>query len=95
MNAKYLVLLMGQRLIGRTVLTEPMGSYPGGPAKVVEIAPDPEGAPEIVMQVEHPTWREDDNPTGSMGIFHYEDIQEIDGIAATREVIRSLKDANG
>lgn len=94
MNAEVLVELMGQRLIGRTVLTEAIGIYPGGPAKVTEIAPDPEGAPDIVMQVEHPTWR-DEEGNGSMGIFHYEEIAEIDGLTATREVIRSLKDANG
>lgn len=75
MNAKYLVLLMGQRLIGRTVLTEPMGIYPGGPAKVTEINPDP-AAPEIVMQVEHPTWRDDgDNERGSIGVFSYEELE--------------------
>ena len=76
MNAKDLVDLMGQRLIGRTVLTEAIGIYPGGPARVTEIAPDP-ADPSIVMQVEHPTWREDDgdNERGSIGVFSYEELE--------------------
>ena len=93
MNAKYLVLLMGQRLIGRTVLTEPMGIYPGGRAKVTAVNPDA-GSPAIVFQVEHPIWR-DKWGSNSIGVFETENIDEIDGLPTMREVIRSLKDANG
>lgn len=50
MNAKELLDEMGEKLIGRTIFTEPFGDWPGGRAIVKEIAPDPE-APEIVFTV--------------------------------------------
>ena len=53
MNARKLVELAGARLLGRTVWTEAIGYYPGGEARVVELAPEP-GAPEILFTVEHP-----------------------------------------
>jgi hypothetical protein len=40
----------GDQLIGKTIETIPYGAWPGGFAKVIEIAPDP-NAPEIVMTV--------------------------------------------
>jgi hypothetical protein len=71
--AKSLVKRMGKKLIGRTVITPAMGSYPGGPAKVVKIRPDL-AAPDIAFNVENPAW------TGHggghiIGIFFYEDVE--------------------
>ena len=51
MNAKELVEKMGQNLVGKPVITEPMGGWAGGIAIVTELAPDNE-APEIVMAVQ-------------------------------------------
>ena len=65
--AKDLVRKMGKKLIGRKVITPPMGSYPGGLAQVIEIHPDP-AAPEIVFNVENPAGR-DDNGTHVIGVF--------------------------
>lgn len=90
MNAKELVGEMGCRLIGRTVLTPAMGEYPGGLAKVVELHPDP-GAPEIVFNVAHPTWK-DDEDNNIMGVFEYEDVELIredsDAQCCGKEAIR-------
>jgi hypothetical protein len=71
--AKALVKNMGKRLIGRTVVTHRMGSYPGGYAKVVEIHPDP-AAPEISFNVKHNDWKDEDG-NSIMGIFEYEDVE--------------------
>jgi hypothetical protein len=65
--AKQLVADMGAALIGREIHTIPFGAYPGGVAKVTELTPDPQ-APEIVMQVEHPTF-------GSIGVFEDEPVE--------------------
>ena len=54
MNARKLVEVAGDRLLGRAVWTEAIGYYAGGEARIVELAPDP-GAPEILFTVEHPT----------------------------------------
>lgn len=64
MTAEALVARMGEELVGRHVMTEALGEYPGGRAKVVELTPDPE-APEIVYQVVHPTF-------GAIGVFESE-----------------------
>jgi hypothetical protein len=55
----------GNDLIGKNVMTQQIGSYPGGLAKVIEIDPDVDAG--IVLQVLHPTF-------GEIGIFDYEDI---------------------
>ena len=75
--AKKLVKRLGKDLIGRTVFTPAMGEYPGGYAKVIEIHPDP-GAPEIVFNVEHPTWK-DDEDNNIMGVFENEDVSLLVG----------------
>lgn len=69
MTAQELVDVLGDALVGRRVITEAIGEYPGGEAEVIQIQPDPE-APEIVFQVKHPTY-------GEMGVFDYEDISLI------------------
>jgi len=64
MQADKMVAKHGSSLIGRTLITSAMGDYPGGLAKVTQINPDP-AAPEISIQVEHPSF-------GSIGIFENE-----------------------
>ena len=66
MTAGDYVELMGGDLVGWTVETEAMGEYPGGPAEVRGVRPDPE-ATEIVLEVKHPT-------EGIMGIFESETL---------------------
>lgn len=73
MRASELVAQMGADLVGLRVMTEAIGDYPGGPATVVELTPDP-GAPEIVCQVRHDSWRDIRSDTGQMGIFEHEEL---------------------
>ncbi len=58
-------------LLGRRVLTDPMGEWPGGIATICELAPDP-AAPEIVFNVKADFWPDDDGP---MGVFGYEEVE--------------------
>jgi len=76
MNALDLVNVLGKKLIGRKVLTIPMGTWPGGKAKVINLGDDP-NAPDIVMNVKPLDGQidpDDDTPFESMGIFCHEDI---------------------
>ncbi len=66
MTAEELLSRYGTELVGTTIMTEAFGDYPGGPAKVIELCPDPE-APEIVLQVKHPTF-------GEIGVFDFEEV---------------------
>lgn len=69
-TASELVADFGDMLIGRFINTPAMGAYPGGVARVTELLPDPD-APEIVLQVEHPTF-------GSIGVFEDEIVSLAD-----------------
>jgi hypothetical protein len=71
MNARKLVEVAGVRLLGRTVLTEALRYYPGGEARVVELAPDP-GAPEILFAVEHPI--REQAGRRRIGVFEWEEV---------------------
>ena len=71
MNARKLLEVAGVRLLGRTVLTETIGYYPGGEARVVELAPDRE-APELLFTVEHPT--REQAGRRRIGVFDWEEV---------------------
>ena len=71
MSARKLVEVMGARLFGQTAWTQTIGYYPGGEARVVELAPEP-GAPEILFTVEHPS-REQAGRT-RIGVFEWEEV---------------------
>lgn len=68
-TAKKLVKAHGRNLVGKKVVTQAMGEYPGGIATVIEIAPD-FTAPEIVFDVEHPTF-------GRIGVFENEPVRLV------------------
>lgn len=68
-SARQLVDAHGENLVGQKIITQPMGDYPGGKATVIEIAPD-FTAPEIVFDVEHPTF-------GRIGVFEYEQVRLV------------------
>lgn len=68
MKADLLLAKFGTLLIGRQVMTEPYGEWPGGVATVKEIQPDP-NAPEIPFYVEMDGW------DGLMGVFDHEDVE--------------------
>lgn len=70
MSAKELVQKYGQALIGQMVMTERVGAYPGGPARIIKLLPDPE-APEIVYQVENEGWM-DEWGKHDIGVFEHE-----------------------
>jgi hypothetical protein len=63
MIAREILQKYKENLIGKPVLTEQIGDWPGGLATVTEIEPDP-GAPEIVFNVE--------SEHGAVGVFEYE-----------------------
>ncbi len=67
MTAKYMLQEFGTNLIGREIVTEPFGDWPGGIAKVTELTPDPK-APEIVFQVYQ-------CPGRSIGVFDFEEVE--------------------
>lgn len=50
MTAKLLLKQYGNQLLGRQIITVPMGQWPGGVAEIVKLRPD-ENAPEIVFEV--------------------------------------------
>jgi hypothetical protein len=50
--AKQLLTKTGIKLVGKNVITQKMGLWPGGLAIVTELNPDP-NAPEIVFNVRH------------------------------------------
>jgi len=57
-------------LIGAEIVTQPFGEYPGGIAKIIALHPDPT-APEIPIQVKHPSF-------GEIGIFEHEQVYLVD-----------------
>jgi hypothetical protein len=65
-KAEKLVKILGKQLIGKEVMTFPMGIYPGGKAVVISLFPD-EGCPEIVFEVDHPV-------VGEIGVFKEEEV---------------------
>jgi hypothetical protein len=50
LTAEELVKEYGKSLIGRKVMTQKVGFWPGGLARVISLNPDP-NAPEIIMMV--------------------------------------------
>lgn len=72
MNAAQLVVWKDKDLVGMSVITQPMGAYPGGLGIVTEIRPDPE-APDLAFNVENEVWT-DDEGGHEIGIFTYEDV---------------------
>lgn len=66
MTAKTLTDQLGDKLIGRTILTVPMGTWPGGFAEIIKLTPDP-GAPEISFQVKSELH-------GEIGVFENEHV---------------------
>jgi len=67
MKANELVRLHGDALVGRRILTEPIGMWAGGECEVVELLPD-KGAPDIVFQV-----RRDDG--AEIGVLDWETVE--------------------
>jgi hypothetical protein len=71
MKASELVAMYGKKLVGRNVVTQAIGEWPGGPAKVVRVGHD-KNAPEIVFMVVslNPAVR---RKYKEMGVFDYEE----------------------
>jgi hypothetical protein len=65
-KAGKLAQILGNQLIGKEIMTFPMGIYPGGKAVVLSISPD-SGCPEIVFEVDHPV-------IGEIGVFEEEEV---------------------
>lgn len=77
MRARNLLERYAHTLIGKTVLTERYGEWPGGDAEIIQIVPDVDGAPEIVFQVRHKTATDPLNPSRywEIGIFDHENVE--------------------
>jgi len=58
---------MGADLVGKRIVTPPLGDYPGGEAVVLDLGTDP-AAPEIVMNVHLDDW-------GDIGVFEFETVR--------------------
>ncbi len=58
-------------LIGLNILTQSIGNWSGGPARIIELDPDP-AAPEIIFNVK--------NIHGEIGIFDWETIYILEDI---------------
>lgn len=80
MNAGVFAERYKDRAVGMRVLTAPYGDWPGGPAIVTRMAPDP-GAPEIVFDVRSETHPSPDEPgeLWEIGVFDHEEIEVIKG----------------
>jgi hypothetical protein len=78
MTAKEAKELYGTALIGKKVFTEAIGEWPGGPATVIELEPDP-NAPEIVFQVRSSSLWDPDQPDRrwEIGIFENEEVSVL------------------
>lgn len=74
MTAKQLLHLAGKNLLGKRVITDPMGEYPGGMAMVIEIDPEM----DIAFMVQHPTWKSDCCRNGQIGILDFEEVDGVD-----------------
>lgn len=70
-----------KKLIGRWVRTQRYGDYPGGLARITEVAPDPK-ATEIVFVVFNPHWIHEDFPDQTIGVFDYEIVCLIESSMA-------------
>ena len=68
-TAGELAMRLGRDLIGRNILTVPMGNWPGGSAEVIQLKPDP-GASDISFQVKS-------GLHGEVGVFEYEQVRLI------------------
>lgn len=65
-NAKQLAQLFGDKLVGRWVITEPIGSWKGGKARVFAMSLDT-AAPELVFNVSQETGT-------TIGVFEIEQV---------------------
>ena len=71
--ANAIVKQYGEKLVGKTILTQRIGEWPGGLAVVTQIRHD-KNAPEIVCLVRHAN-QEYAEEFGEMGIFHDEKVE--------------------
>ena len=61
--------------VGDMIWTNPLGEWPGGYARITELAPDP-GAPEIVFNVAHIS-ADIQAQFGDMGVFENELVMTL------------------
>ncbi|MGI2228141.1 hypothetical protein [Shewanella frigidimarina] len=71
MKARTLIDTFGQHLIGRQLVTGPMGGWASRMVEVTELNPDP-NAPEIVFNVKH------ENTGEEIGVFDDEWVFMVD-----------------
>jgi hypothetical protein len=73
MCAQALYDRLGTALMGRWIETWPMGEYPGGHARIIEIHPDP-NALEVVFIVKNSLFENEDG-SHTIGVLDYELVQ--------------------
>jgi hypothetical protein len=67
-----IVQAWGKALVGRKILTFPMGEYTGGEAVITKISPD-RATPDIAFIVKNDSW-EDDQGSHEIGVFGHEEV---------------------
>ncbi len=82
MIASEMVKKYGKSLIGQSILTQAVGKYPGGVAKVINLGDKCDTS--IVMNVFNEDWRDEDG-NQEMGVFNWEAVAFSRGpVLATR-----------
>jgi hypothetical protein len=82
MKARTLAIRGRDELIGRKILTEAIGAWPGGLAEIIDVIPDP-NAPEIVFEVRglDPEVQYAINAGAledeTIGVFGYEEVELV------------------
>ncbi len=92
-NAAELLARVGEALVGMHVITQAMGDYPGGLARVIELRPDPE-APDIVFTVKNPNFECPHGGGMEIGVLDGEDV-ELLHLATSRNLYFALVDDEG
>lgn len=76
MKARTLIDTFGQHLIGRQLVTGPMGGWASRMVEVTELNPDP-NAPEIVFNVKHTGTGEEIGVFDDEWVFMADSVQPI------------------
>lgn len=76
MQAQTLIDTFGELLLGKQLITLPMGGWNGGMVEVTELKPDP-NAPEIVFNIKHANTGEEIGVFNDQWVFMVDNFQTI------------------
>ncbi|MGI2098966.1 hypothetical protein [Shewanella glacialipiscicola] len=75
MQAQTLIDTFGQLLLGKQLITLPVGGWAGGLVEVTELKPDP-NAPEIVFNIKHAGSGEEIGVFNDQWVFMADNFQQ-------------------